>query len=128
VLADAPVDDEGFFLVERIEARLGLPEAPRYALAYAISTDEEALAIDGSNNITRWNVDGAVDWALRPVGAPAAEPLLRGEEASFASYSATGSPVATLASARDARRRLMVILADRIVARLLAAPPAEPAP
>jgi LPS-assembly lipoprotein len=125
VRAADPVDDEGFYLVQRIEARLGLPEAPRFALDYRVDTDEEALAIDAANNITRWNVEGAVAWRLGPLGAPpGATPLVAGREAGFTSYAATGSPVATLASARDARRRLMVILADRIVARLLADPPA----
>jgi LPS-assembly lipoprotein len=44
-----------------------------------------------------------------------------GREESFASYSATGSTVAGLAAEEDAATRLMRILGDRIVTRLLAA-------
>jgi LPS-assembly lipoprotein len=40
---------------------------------------------------------------------------------SFTSYSATGSTVAGLTAKEDAGRRLMVILADQIVARLMVA-------
>jgi LPS-assembly lipoprotein len=37
----------------------------------------------------------------------------------FTGYSATGTTVATLAAERDAQERLMTILADQIVTRLL---------
>jgi LPS-assembly lipoprotein len=40
---------------------------------------------------------------------------------SFTAYSATGSTVAGLAAEEDAATRLMRILADQIVARLIAA-------
>ncbi|MBL3565900.1 hypothetical protein JMM59_12930, partial [Rhodovulum sulfidophilum] len=43
-----------------------------------------------------------------------------GEVDSFTAYSATGSTVATRTAERDAYRRLMVILADEMVTRLLA--------
>ena len=45
--------------------------------------------------------------------------LIVGRTDSFTSYSATGSTAATQAAERDARRRLMVILADRVIDRLL---------
>ena len=41
---------------------------------------------------------------------------------SFTGYSATASTVVTLAAQRDAEERLMVILADQVVARLLSTP------
>jgi LPS-assembly lipoprotein len=40
---------------------------------------------------------------------------MRGSERSFTSYSATSTTVATIFAQRDARRRLMVIIADRIL-------------
>ena len=47
--------------------------------------------------------------------------LLSSQTAAFTGYSATGSSVATLAGERDARDRLMIILADQVVDALLIA-------
>ena len=119
VLVEAPDTEEEFAFTGRIEERLGRASAPRYDLGFTLVTDEVGLAIDGSNNITRFNVEGRLAWALSEAGAP----VLRGEETAFTAYSATGSTISTLESERDARRRLMVILADKVVARLLAEAP-----
>ncbi|UWQ22130.1 LPS assembly lipoprotein LptE [Jannaschia sp. W003] len=116
VRAQAPDTEEEFAFNGRIEQRLGRPASPRYDLAYVLVTEETGLAIDGSNNITRYSVEGTLGWTLAEEGAT----VLRGEERAFTAYSATGSTISTLESERDARRRLMVILADRVVARLLA--------
>ena len=48
--------------------------------------------------------------------------MTSGTVQSFTSYSATGSTIATLAAQRDARARLMQILADQIAQRLAAEP------
>jgi len=48
--------------------------------------------------------------------------LTSGTVNSFTGYSATGNTTVSLASERDARERLMIILGDQITARLLAAP------
>ncbi|MEM9797244.1 MAG: LPS assembly lipoprotein LptE [Pseudomonadota bacterium] len=118
VLATEPDTDLQFSFVQRIEERLGLPEAPRYALRYDFDIEDEGLAIDGSNNITRFNIEGELTWALTTLGSDV--PLLTGVETSFTAYSATGSTISTQESERDARRRLAIILADRVVTRLLA--------
>ena len=47
--------------------------------------------------------------------------VLSGEEVAFTGYSATSSTISTFEAERDARRRLMGLLADRVVARMLAA-------
>lgn len=123
VRADDPDTEVGFHFVDRLEERLGRPApgAP-WALSYAFGFEQAALAIDGSNNITRFNLEGRVDWALGAPGAPA--PRLSGTERDFTAYSATGSTISTLASQRDAERRLAILLADSVVARLLAEAPA----
>lgn len=113
-----PVTDIDFAFLSRVEARLGAPDAPRYDLTYAITTSEVSLAIDGSNNITRFNIEGRLSWQLTPLGGEA--PVLTGAETGFTSYSASGSTISTLESERDATRRLATILADKVVTRLLA--------
>jgi len=127
VLVDPPADGDAFALVRRLEGRLGRPQAPRLALAVEAGFESEGLAITRQSQITRYNLVGEARYTLTELGTGALRDS--GTVRSFTSYSATGSTVATLAAERDARERLMVILADRIVARLLAAaPPAPTAP
>jgi LPS-assembly lipoprotein len=114
-----PDDKNAFDLVERLEERLGRPQTVRYDLAYTITTKPVGVGLTPDAVITRYNLTGAVDWTLtdRTSGARVAG----GREESFTSYSATGSTVAGLAAEEDAATRLMRILGDRIVTRLLAA-------
>ncbi|MBL9062503.1 MAG: hypothetical protein JNL31_08145 [Tabrizicola sp.] len=114
-----PTDKNAFDLVERLEERLGRPEAIRYDLSYTITTEAVGVGITTDNKITRYNLKGVVDYALteRETGAQ----VTGGRVQSFTAYSATGSTVAGLAAEEDAAYRLMRILADQIVARLIAA-------
>jgi LPS-assembly lipoprotein len=118
VKAADPTDKNAFDLVERLEERLGRPQDARYDLTYTITTEAVGVGITTENEITRFNLKGVIDYGLtdRATGAT----LTRGRVQSFTSYSATGSTVAGLAAEEDAAYRLMRILADQIVARLLA--------
>ncbi|MEM7642825.1 MAG: hypothetical protein AAF366_09880 [Pseudomonadota bacterium] len=118
ILAAEPDTDITFAFVRQIEQRLGLPNQPRFGLSYTIRTAETGLAIDESNNVTRLNIEGRLAWALTPLDGE--DPVLTGEELAFTAYSAGESPLAALESERDALRRLAIILADDVVARLLA--------
>lgn len=113
-----PSDKNGFDLVERLEERLGRPKADRFDLTYSIKTTATGVGITPDNAITRYNLNGVIDWVLtdRTIGTR----VTGGQVKSFTSYSATGSTVAGLAAQEDAARRLMRILADQITARLLA--------
>lgn len=113
-----PVDKNGFDLVERLEEQLGRPTAARFDLAYAITADPNGVGLTQDGEITRYNLGGAVDYTLTDSVSNAV--LTRGHVESFTSWSATGSTVAGLEAEDDAQERLMRILADQIVARLLA--------
>ncbi len=113
-----PVDKLGFDLVERLEERLGRPTAARFELGYVITTDPVGVGITTAGAITRYNLVGAIDYTLRDMETKAV--LAQGSVNSFTSYSATGSTVAGLEAEDDAKTRLMRLLADQIVARLLA--------
>ncbi len=119
-----PTDKNGFDLVERLEERLGRPEAVRYDLTFTITTEAVGVGITTENEITRYNLKGVVDFTLtdRASGTRVAG----GRVQSFTAYSATGSTVAGLAAEEDAALRLMRILADQIVARLIAASASQP--
>lgn len=115
---DAPTDREGFLLVQRLEERLGRPDAPRYRLLASIRLSEDGVAITGDQVTTRFTVLGEVDFQLVELATD--KVVTAGTVDSFTAYSTTGTTVASLAAQRDARARLMVILADEIVARLIA--------
>jgi len=118
ILAAEPSDKPAFDLVERLEERLGPPQAPRFGLDYTIKTNPVGVAITSYNAVTRYNLNGTVDWTLSDFATGVR--LTGGRVDNFTSYSATGSTVASLAAEEDATLRLMRILADQIVARLLA--------
>ncbi|MEM9342461.1 MAG: LPS assembly lipoprotein LptE [Pseudomonadota bacterium] len=118
IAIDDPSDPAGFALVRQLERRLGLPNSPTYALSADLFVTEKELGITADQEITRFNILGRARFALRDLSTGAI--ATSGEVDSFTSYSATGTPFATQTAERDAQDRLMVILADQIVARLLA--------
>jgi LPS-assembly lipoprotein len=116
-LAD-PVDKNGFDFVERIEERLGRTQVHRYDLAYSITTETVGVGVTADNLITRYNLKGVVDWTLSDTTS--GQRITGGRVQSFTAFAATGSTVAGLAAEEDAGYRLMRILADQIVTRLIA--------
>lgn len=118
IMVAAPSSRDAFELVDQLERRLGRPDVAQYDLSYRISTETEKLAITDQQEITRYNVVGRIRYQLieRQSGAV----ISAGSESNFTSYSATSSSVATQTSKRDAFDRLMRILADQIVTRLMA--------
>ena len=112
----APADEEGFALVRRLEERLGLPHSADLTLTADIFIDEESLGFLPDGEISRFSVEGRVDWQITDAAGTL---VATGSEGSFTSYSATSTTVATRFAQRDARRRLMVIIADRITSDLL---------
>lgn len=125
VLVDEPGTRPAYLLTRHLEDRLGRPTAARYGLSYSIDLDDAPIAISTNNVTTRYNVLGEVTYALRDLDTGAV--LTSGKVDSFTSYSTSGTTVATQAAERDARKRLMTILGDRIVTRLIAASGSFPA-
>ncbi|MEI4234007.1 LPS assembly lipoprotein LptE [Roseovarius sp. D22-M7] len=116
-----PDSRAGYILTRDLESRLGRTASGRYALTPEISLGTEAVAIDRRNVAGRFNILGSVRYTLtdRQTG----ETVTRGTVDAFSAYSARGTPVATRAARRDAEARLMTILADQMVTRLLATAP-----
>ncbi|MCB5408789.1 LPS assembly lipoprotein LptE [Pseudogemmobacter faecipullorum] len=117
VRAADPDSKEAFAYVQRIEERLGRPERRLYDLDYTITTNSIGVGITSDNRTTRYNLEGRISYTLRNA---AGEHLVTGTVQSFTAFSATGSTVAMLAAEEDARVRLMRILADQTVSRLMA--------
>ncbi len=125
IAVDEPDSRPAYLLTQELEGRLGRPAPARYGLAYSITLDEDPIAISASNVTNRFNLLGRVTFALRDLGT--GEVLTSGKVSNFTSYSASGTTVATQAAERDAEERLMVILADQITTRLIAASGSLPA-
>lgn len=118
ILADAPRNAEDFAFVVEFENRLGRGDDARFALSYDIDTDTEGLAITSDQETLRYHLTGTLEY--RVTDRTTGQVVASGRVESFTSYSAIGTTVATRASEKDAEARLMVILADQLVARLLA--------
>ena len=113
-----PNELDGYIVTRRIEERLGRSATPAYRLTLDVSTETEGLAVNPENNINRFNIIGEARYVL--VENATGRVVTSGLVENFTGSSATGTTVATLASERDARERLMTLLADQIVTRLLA--------
>ncbi|OYX20519.1 MAG: hypothetical protein B7Z04_05920 [Rhodobacterales bacterium 32-66-9] len=112
VYVQDPGDRNGFDLVERLEERLGR------------TTETLGVGFTADNQITRYNLKGVIDYTLTDRASGAR--VTGGRVQNFTAYSATGSTVAGLAAEEDAGLRLMRILADQIVVRLVAALASQP--
>jgi LPS-assembly lipoprotein len=114
----APDTIDTYLLVQNLEQRLGRSSDAEYDLNVTLRTEFQGQAITASNETTRYSIVGQVDYALLSVET--GEIIASGNVRNFTGYSATGSTVDTLASERDARKRLMTILADQLTTQLYA--------
>ncbi|WP_234417056.1 LPS assembly lipoprotein LptE [Loktanella sp. Alg231-35] len=115
----------GFQLNERLEERMGFSATPQYVLRTTINYQERAAAITSEGDTARLNIIGSADWVLTDLSNGAQ--VETGTVEGFTSYSAIGSTIATQSTRDDALGRLAILLADRIVSRLLVVDLASPA-
>lgn len=116
VRVDAPQGVNTYLLVRRMEEQLGRSTDPAYRLSMVLEIGIQGQAITASGAITYYSVVGAIDYTLRDIGG--ARTVHEGSVTNFTGYSATGNTAETLSAQRDARERLMVILADQVVREL----------
>lgn len=114
-----PKTSDDFAFNRRITERLGPEQAARFALDYRLATATVAQAITPDEVTTRYSLNGTASYTL----TEGTREVTRGQVSTFTSYSTTGTTIATLAAEQDARERLMRMLADQVVTRLLAAAP-----
>jgi len=114
----SPTDKNGFDLVERLEERLGRADAAAYDLAFTITTMPIGVGVTPEDATTRFHLTGSIDFSV--ISRASGARVTGGRVESFAAYSATGSTVAGLTAEEDAARRLMRVLGDQIVTRLIA--------
>ena len=114
----APENEAGFRLRDQLLRRLGPNDTALYTLVTTLSIKKVSVAIAEGNAATRINLLGQSDYALLAANGTT---ITSGTVSGFTGYSTTGTTVATEAAAADAEERLAVLLADQIMARLMAA-------
>lgn len=117
-----PSNADQFQLVTRLAERLGPADAPRWRLSYSVQTGSEGFSASGA---ARTQLTGTVTFEMEPL-APGAAPI-SGRVTAFAGYtealSSANDTTALLsndAARADANRRLMVMLADRMIEAMIA--------
>ncbi len=112
----APETVDSYLLVQNLEEQLGRATQPDYKLALALAITAQGQAVTAENETTRFSLAGKIDYKLIDITSD--EVITEGSVENFTGYSATGTTLETLASERDARERLMVILADQLTTQL----------
>lgn len=113
---ESPENINTYNLVSYLEGRLGRTDAAKFGLSYALSTQQEGLAVTSSQTIVRYNVLGELSFALRDMISNSV--VVSGKVTASTAYSASGTTIATQAARKDAYERLMVSLGDRLIERL----------
>ena len=117
VTVQDPADRESFLLVQELETRLGRGSG-KYGLAFDLVLVERGLGLTPTGDTSRFNLVARVNYRLFDFATERV--IFSNSTSNFTGYSATGDTVETLAAQRDARERLMAILADQITAELFA--------
>lgn len=89
----------------------------RYTLDYALTFEEDRVAVTQTADITRYQVTAKAIYLLND--SEGDQPV-KGEIIARGVYDATAAPFATLAAQRDEKKRLAIELAERVSTRLLA--------
>lgn len=114
VRADDPSSRNDYAFVAALEERLGRPDAPRFSLSYRISL----RSVGGG--ASRVQILGTLDFVLTEIatGTERASGRIEGN----AGYSTTSTQLAEQIAAEDAELRLMRMLVDGLVSRLMTVP------
>lgn len=104
-------------LRQQLEQRLGPSGSSAFQLDYAVETKTERTAVAFDGQAFRQQLHGSVIYSLTQ--SDTRRVLVSGKHKTFVGYASTGTTTATLASQRDANRRLMIQLADLVVTDIL---------
>lgn len=111
-------DREGFFLEEFLERRLGTTGSSSvYNLAVRLDVTERDEATSGSGGIDRKSLEAVANYEIRAKESD--EIVAAGIVEGAASYSVAKGIVASGAARRDAEKRMLTEVADRLYTRLI---------
>lgn len=113
------VDDRfGYFLIQGLEGRLGVPKSPQYRLEVRTDLTERGIAVTQNNEITRLTLTATARWQL--VSIETSAPVIIDVTSAQSGYNATDSLFATRQIRLDVERRLARDLGERIARTVLA--------
>ena len=121
VEVQTPDSRAGFALTRQLEQRLGLPEDPAYVLRTDVELGASVTGMPENEVAVRRIIVSGVAYTLSQIDS--GEIVRRGRVQNFAGYSSTSTTVATQFAQEDALERVMALLADQIVAELIATAP-----
>lgn len=116
---EAPTNRDGFDFVAQLERRLGRADDSAFRLDWDITVTASNRAISAAQETLRVEFTGVATYRLVQLSDGAI--MDQGEVRGFTGYARTSVSAATRSNEVDARRRLMVILADNVVTRILGA-------
>ena len=122
ILIKAPTTKDAYFVTRRLETRLGRADLAPMTLSFSVSNSSAGLGTTATGSTTRVQRVGSLSYTLK--NSATGKNIAKGSVSNFTGYSATGNTAATLAAERAAIERLMNILADQLVDRLLLLDPA----
>ena len=107
----------GYALAGRVVERLGPPQANGFSLSVTPASTALETTVEGGDSATRTFLRGTASFVLTDsTGAIVSS----GEVQTTTGYSTTGNSVSTRAAEQDATERLAIMLADLVIARLMA--------
>lgn len=112
-----PQTEDGYALLDRLETRLGAPNAPQYQLQVNVSVGQSEVINDAARAIARDHLTGTITWTLRKGGTT----LASGADERFVSVGKRGTFISNDAAYRDARERLLDTLIDAMMPQIWAA-------
>ena len=115
--ASAPKSREGYALLAHLQEAFGEPSDPTLHLTTELDITQKPVGITRELEITRYHVVGTLTYSVTNLASQTV--VKKGSIESFSAYSATGTTVDALTTPRDARRRLVKILSDKLVLELL---------
>ncbi|MBV1868528.1 MAG: hypothetical protein KUG69_11585 [Marinosulfonomonas sp.] len=128
ISVDAPDNRNEFLFVQQLEKRVGRPIQPLYRLSYKIDTTLDGIGVTPRQEIFRNSIVGKATFSV--IDTSTDQIITRGSVDTFTSYTvasvdpsaippSTNATISSDSAKRDAYARLMVILADKLVTRLI---------
>ena len=111
-----PSTQDEFIFYSRLIDRLG-EFGDRYVLNYSISTSSEDRALNFDGTPHRITIVGSVSYSLKD--SKNGEILISEKEEMHLSFSNSGSTAAVLNAERTTNEQLVVLLADKVIDRLV---------
>ncbi len=117
IFITAPNTKDAYQVTRRLETRLGHADPAPMTLTFSVSNSSASLGTTATGSTTRLQRTGTLNYTLTNTQSGAR--IDKGRVSNFTGYSATGNTAATLAAERAAIERLMNVLADQLIDRLL---------